>query len=205
MARVADAVDSARRARDQGVAGGAACCGEGSCPRQRSRLHALQAPGPCELVAATFFEDIAVPDDQALSRSLQHGVEGACGCGLVRNLLPGVGRYAHSPVAAGQARATTPGPVVLGARRADDVCAQQGSWHTCMHVPSRLTHSSGPRTPAAGVREARPHQQASPRNRQPGTSSRPMQTLETGDPAPTPRRSVSRKSNGSAVSSESWS
>ena len=77
----------------------------------RSHLHALQAPGSCEVIDATFFDNVA---------------EGARGRALVRNLLPGVGRYAHSSVAAGQARATTPGPVVLGASRTDNVCAQQG-------------------------------------------------------------------------------
>ena len=103
-------------------------------------LHALQSPGMCEAIAPISFDDVGMPYDETLGRSLQHGVDGACGRGLIRNLLSGVGRYAHPLVEAGNARGTTQGPVVLGVSSKDNVCAQQGlRWLMVEHrlVPKR--------------------------------------------------------------------
>src|SRR5690606_35899237 len=87
-----------------------------TAPRARqtrhSHLQTLESPRSSEVVAAIFFNDLAVPDDQAFGGSLQHGVKRAGRSRLVRNLLSGVRWYAHAFVAAGQARATAPGPVV---------------------------------------------------------------------------------------------
>src|SRR5678815_5704080 len=93
---------------------------------RKLQLHALQSPGLCEAVAATLFDDVGMSHDETLGRSLQHGVDGARDRGLIRNLLSDVGRYAQTLVAAGDARGTTPGPVVPGTSTEDDVCAQQG-------------------------------------------------------------------------------
>ena len=79
-----------------------------SCPSAakncHSHLHALQPPGSCEAVAATFFDHVGVPYDETLGRSLQHEVDGAGGRGLIRNLPSDVKRRAHPLVAAGNAR-----------------------------------------------------------------------------------------------------
>ncbi len=88
-------------------------------------LHPLPSPGLCEAVAASIFDDVGMPYDETLGRSLQHGVDGARSRGLIRNLLSDVGRYAHALVAAGNARGTTPGPVVPGAGAKGNVRAQQ--------------------------------------------------------------------------------
>ena len=97
-------------------------------------IYALESPGLCEAVAATLFDDVGMPDDQTLDRSLQHGAEGARSRGLVRNVPSDVGRYAHPAVEAGQARGTTHGPVVPCTRTKDNVCAQQGMrWSMIEH------------------------------------------------------------------------
>src|SRR6187431_3771752 len=67
-----------------------------------------------------------MPDDETLSRSRQHGVDGARSRCLIRNFSSDVGRYTHPLVETGQARRATTGPVVLGASTKHDVRAQQG-------------------------------------------------------------------------------
>src|SRR5678816_808927 len=110
---------------------------------RKLQLHALQSPGLCEALAATLFDDVGMPHDETLGRSLQHGVDGARDRGLIPNLLSDVGRYAQTLVAAGDARGTTPGPVVTGTSTKDDVCAQQGLRRSMIEHLS-LIHISEP-------------------------------------------------------------
>jgi hypothetical protein len=78
-----------------------------------SHLDALQAPGACQAVEITSFDDVRVAHDQALSRPLQHGSDGA----------RGLERAAALPIRAPQ------NFWILDSARASSAVALSGSLH----------------------------------------------------------------------------
>src|SRR5687768_9329043 len=65
-------------------------------------------------------------DDETLGRPIEHGADRLCGRGLVQNLPPGVGRYAHLLVETEDAPGPAHGPVIMRGSANDKVGGQQG-------------------------------------------------------------------------------